>query len=65
MLSQGFTDEEVKCIYRILAVIVLLCDIEFELVKDNKATQGRPNEILYIKNHLVLQKGYKKIPLFL
>jgi len=68
MLSQGFTDEEVKCIYRILSVIVLLCDIEFgwlRMVKDNKATQGWPNEILYIKNHLVLQKGYKKIPLFL
>ncbi len=57
MLNQGLAEEEVKCVYRLLAGIVLLCDIEFELVRDSKSAEGRPSEILYVKNHTVLQKG--------
>jgi len=58
MTSQGFGDNELKSIYRVLAVIIHLCDIEFELVKDNNRISNRkaPSEILYVKNHGLLQK---------
>ncbi len=58
MLILSFTEEDLKTLYRLAAVIVLLCDLEFQLVKDN-AGNNKPNvtnEILFVTNHEVLVK---------
>ena len=55
MTNQGFSDDGLKNMYRLLAIIILLCDIEFCPV--NNTTQGTfTKEIVYVKNHLVLNK---------
>jgi chitin synthase len=60
MLNQGFGEEELKSVWRLLAIVVLICDLEFELVKENSSDLGGgsrgPGEILYVKNHGVLEK---------
>ena len=35
MLNLSFSEEDLKTLYRLVAVIILLCDLEFQLVKDN------------------------------
>jgi chitin synthase len=50
MLIFGFKDEELKTIYRILAVIILLCDIEFTKVESSK------HEGVCIKDEILLVK---------
>lgn len=71
MLSVGFGEEDLKVMYRMLAVIVLLCDLEFQMVKEGAAA-GRAyqttnrnvtNEILFVTNHEVLVKS--EITIFL
>ena len=63
LINIGFRDDDLQCLYRLLAIIILLCDIEFELMKDNnnqnqqKSRRNITNEILYIKNHEILYKG--------
>ena len=45
MLAFGFVEDELKAIYRILAAIILLCDVKFESIVDRA-----PNEITIISD---------------
>ena len=51
MLAFGFKDEELKTIYRVMAVIILLCDIEFTKVESSK------HEGVCIKDESLLVKS--------
>ena len=42
-------------LFRLLAAIVLLCDIEFEIIENNN--NNSPYESVYIKNEIVLNKA--------
>lgn len=55
MMSQGFNDESLKNMYRILAIIILLCDIEFAPVNHNNQASFT-KEVIYVKNQEVLNK---------
>ncbi|CAF0706559.1 unnamed protein product [Brachionus calyciflorus] len=51
MLNFGFKDEDLKALFRVLAIIILLTDLEFVTIASSN------HEIVYIKNERTLAKA--------
>ncbi len=55
MVRCGFKDEDMRALFRTLAVIILLCDLEFAVVE-----QCVTHEIVYVKDERKLAKSKLK-----
>lgn len=60
-LAFGFKEDDLFTIYRVIAAIILLCDLEFTKIEANTTTNSKsaagstPVEVVYVHNYKVLR----------